>query len=126
MKSEEFVRKLSEAEDLIMNEKYGESLELLSDLKEIELKENFDNNLTHKLYQLISNAESLLNQKRITEGLTKIAQGHKRMDFKSLSEYFSKHMNLNLEPEIVRREIELLILRGKVPYKIKKKTLVLQ
>lgn len=126
MKSEEFVRKLSEAEDLIMNEKYGESLELLSELKEIELKENFDNNLTHKLYQLISNAESLLNQKKITEGLTKIAQDYERMDFKSLSKHFNKHMNLNLEPEIMRREIELLILRGKIPYKIKEKTLVLQ
>jgi len=126
MKSEEFVRKLSEAEDLIVNEKYGDSLELLSNLKEIELKGNFDNSLTHKLYQLISNAESLLNQKNISDALSKLAQDHERMDFETLSEYFRKHMDLDLKPEIMRREIELLILRGKIPYKIKKKTLVLQ
>jgi hypothetical protein len=126
MNPEKFVRRLAEAEDLIKEEKYQESLNLLSELKEIELQENFDNSITHKLYQLISNAESLLNQKNIIEALSDVAQKHDQMDFEALSTYFRKYKNLDLTPPIIRREIELLILRDKIPYKIKQNSLIFQ
>lgn len=124
MDTEDFIKNLSKAEELIKEEKYKKSLNLLSELREIELKGDFDNNLTHKLYQLISNAESLLNQEKITEGLSGLSEKHQKMDFKSLSDYFKKHKDLDLKPEIIRREIELLILRGKISHTIKKGSLV--
>lgn len=126
MKTKDFVKNLAKAEDLIKEEKYKKSLNLLSELKEIELQGDFDNSLTHKLYQLISNAESLLNQKKITEGLSEISEKHQKMDFESLCDYFRKHRDLDLKPEIIRREIELLILREKIPYTIEGKSLILK
>ncbi len=124
MNTEEFIKHLAEVEDLLKQEKYVKSLQILSKLKEIEIRGDFDNSLTHKLYQLISNAESLLNQKRITNGVLKLAETHEKIDFEFLSNYLRSNMDLDLEPEIVRREIELLILRGKIPYIISDKSLV--
>ncbi|TFF99637.1 MAG: hypothetical protein EU541_04430 [Promethearchaeota archaeon] len=126
MKPEEFIRQLVEAEDLIKEENYTEALKILSELRKEEQKEDFDPNLTHKLYQLISNAESLLNQSSLIEGLIELAQKNHSIAFKDLSEYFSKHKNINLKPAIIRREIELLILREKIPYKIKQNKLIFE
>ena len=65
MKNEDFVKKLSKAQDYMAAEEYKKALSVLYHLRDIEQKGNFDYSLTHKLYQLISNSESLYNQKAV-------------------------------------------------------------
>ncbi len=125
METKEFIRLLTEAEEHISQENYIDALNILYKLKEIEIKGDFDTSLTHKLYQLISNAESLLNQKKITKELSELARDHKEIDFNSLSSHFKETMEFDLKPELLRREIELLILRGILPYKIQGNKLLL-
>ena len=63
MDKQTFIGKLNEAQDLMKNEKYKEAVILLEKLREIEKKnEDFEYSLSHKLYQLISNSNSLYNQ----------------------------------------------------------------
>jgi hypothetical protein len=124
MNTEHFIEKLSQAEELISQEHYVDALNILYKLKEIELKGDFDNSLTHKLYQLISNSESLLNQKRIINGLSVLAEKHQEIDFDSIKHHFEHNLDYHFESGILRREIELLILRDKIPYKIQANKLV--
>lgn len=126
MEPSEFIEQLSEAQDFIKNEKYKNALNLLYSLREIEREGDFDYNLTHTLYQLISNAESLLNQAAIIEELSKLTQKDDKneIDFNSLHIHFKTATDLTIEPELLKREIELLILRDKIPYRIKGNKLV--
>jgi len=126
MKTEEFMERLGKAQDLISKEKYSEALKILYKLKKIEQKGDFDYSLTHKLYQLISNSESLLNQSRILNELEKVSQNIESISFDKLSKHLEKEQSLTLEPAILRREIELLILRNKIQHKIQKDSLVFQ
>jgi len=125
MEPKEFNKLLNQAEKLINQEKYMDALNLLHDLKEVELRGDFDTTLTHRLYLLTSNAESLVNQKQITQVLLDLAKDHKEIDFNSLSSHFNDIMDLNFEPGILKREIEFLILRNKIPYKIDGNKLIL-
>ena len=62
MDKQTFIGKLNEAQDLMKNEKYKEAVILLEKLREIEKKnEDFEYSLSHRLYQLISNSNSLLS-----------------------------------------------------------------
>ena len=62
MDANDFTKDLSDAQELMRNEKYKEALILLGKLKEADKAGDFDYNLTHKLYQLLSNSQSLYNQ----------------------------------------------------------------
>jgi len=126
MDSEEFFERLGKAQDLMAEEKYIDALNILYKLKEIEQKGEFDYSLTHKLYQLISNSESLLNQTRILKALDEISKKYDSISFDELSKLLEKVQNISLEPGILRREIELLILRNKIPYKIETDSLIFQ
>ena len=55
MDANDFIKDLNDAQELMRNEKYKEALLLLGKLKEADKAGDFDYNLTHKLYQLISN-----------------------------------------------------------------------
>lgn len=126
MKTEEFIERLGKAQDLMSKEKYSEALKILYKLKKIEQQGDFDYSLSHKLYQLISNSESLLNQSRILNELEKVSQNVESISFDKLSKLLEKEQILTLEPAILRREIELLILRNKIQHKIQKNSLVFQ
>ena len=65
MNEEEFVKQLNEAHQLMKDEKFKESIIILEKLKDVEKKGEYSYGITHKLYQLISNAHSLYHQQEI-------------------------------------------------------------
>ncbi|MBD3195901.1 MAG: hypothetical protein GF317_12640 [Candidatus Lokiarchaeota archaeon] len=125
MNTEQFVKELSSAQSFMAEEEYEKALEVLYNLREIEKKGDFDYSLTHKLYQLISNSESLLNQQKILGILKKFESQREKIAFDSLSKILKDENNFSLESGTIRREIEMLILRGKVNYKIQGDSLIL-
>ena len=72
MEPHEFTKQLMEVQELMKTEKYAEALVILSKLKDIEKKGDFDYSLTHKLYQLDSNCHSLYNQEKILKQISMI------------------------------------------------------
>ena len=112
MKTEDFVKKLTQASELMKSERYKEALVILDDLKKVDEKGDFDYNLTHKLYQLISNTTSLYNQELILKTLDNMSS--KRISFKELIHSVNNQQNLDIDEPNLRKEIELLILRGKL------------
>jgi len=119
-----FVRDLSEAQELMRNEKYQEALIILGKLKEADKAGNFDYNLTHKLYQLISNSQSLYNQQRVLAVVKKISQKQKSISFLDLRKILNKQENVEIDEQILRREVEILILRSLLESKIEGNDLV--
>ncbi|MGB5910243.1 MAG: hypothetical protein WBH31_03505 [Promethearchaeia archaeon] len=114
MEPKEFIDELNKVQDLLSQEKYSEAVALLENLKEIEKQGNFNYNLTHKLYQLDSNALSLYNQQKILSLIHNISQQQKSISFSELQKKLREVENIALDETILRREIEILILRGLV------------
>ena len=112
MEANDFVRDLNEAQELMRNEKYQDALILLGKLKEADKAGDFDYNLTHKLYQLISNSQSLYNQQIVLKSLKEISQKRKSISFNELKEILNKQENLEIDELVLRREVEILILRS--------------
>jgi len=112
MKPNEFANNLNEVQDLMAKEKYREALVLLEHLKELDKSSDFDYNLTHKLYQLDSNTRSLYNQQVILERLNSIKKEIEMISVSEFNEMLRLKDNLLLEEPILRRELEILILRG--------------
>ncbi|MFX1316288.1 MAG: hypothetical protein ACFE9T_10520 [Promethearchaeota archaeon] len=112
MDEEEFVKQLIKAQDLMLQEKYNESINLIEDLKEIERKNDFNYNLTHRLYQLDSNIHSLYNQQVILNHINDISKKQDSISFRQLIISIKKNTKLDLNDDILKREVELLILRN--------------
>ena len=119
-----FIRDLSEAQELMRNEKFKEALIILGKLKEADKAGNFDYNLTHKLYQLISNSQSLYNQQRVLSTIQKISHERKSITFPELRELVKVNEKLDIDEQILRREVEILILRSLLEIKIEGNKLV--
>ncbi|MFX1587937.1 MAG: hypothetical protein ACFFC1_07265 [Promethearchaeota archaeon] len=111
MEPKEFIDELNKVQDLMSQEKYSEAIILLENLKEIEKQGNFNYNLTHKLYQLDSNARSLNNQQKILNLISKISQQQSSITFTELQKRLKEIESIALDETILRREIEILILR---------------
>ena len=124
MDANHFVRDLNEAKELMRNEKYLDALGILKKLKEADKAGNFDYNLTHKLYQLISNSQSLYNQQRVLSVVKKISQKQKSISFINLNEILAKQENVALDEQVLRREVEILILRSLLECKIEGNDLI--
>ena len=124
MDDNDFVKELNDAQELMRNERYPEALIILGKLKEADMAGSFDYNLTHKLYQLISNSQSLYNQQRVLSVVKKISQKQKSVSFIDLKEMLNKQENIELDELILRREVEILILRSLLECKIKGNDLV--
>ena len=124
MDTNDFVKDLSDAQELMRNERYPEALIILGKLKEADKAGDFDYNLTHKLYQLISNSQSLYNQQRVLSVVKKISHEHKSISFIDLKEMLNKQENIELDEQILRREVEILILRSLLECKIEGNDLV--
>ena len=118
MDANDFARDLTDAQELMRNEKYTEALVILNKLKEADKAGDFDYNLTHKLYQLISNSQSLYNQQRVLSVVRKISIEQKSISFTDLNEILKKQENVELDELILRREVEILILRSLLEIKI--------
>ena len=124
MEANDFVRDLNDAQELMRNEKYQEALILLGKLKEADKAGSFDYNLTHKLYQLISNSQSLYNQQRVLSVIKRISRNQKVISFIDLTEILNKQENVEIDEQILRREVEILILRSLLESKIEGNDLV--
>ena len=124
MDANDFVKDLSDAQELMRNERYPEALIILGRLKEADKAGNFDYNLTHKLYQLISNSQSLYNQQRVLSVVKKISQEQNSISFIELNEILKTQENVKLDELILRREVEILILRSLLACKIEGNNLV--
>lgn len=117
MDKQTFIGKLNEAQDLMKNEKYKEAIILLEKLREIEKKnEDFEYSLSHKLYQLISNSNSLYNQEIILEHIKKMSIKQSSINIHELH-LSLKENDINIEESVLGKEIELLILRDLLPCK---------
>lgn len=112
MDEKEFVKQLNKAQDLMIQEKYNESINLVEELKEVENKSDFNYNLTHRLYQLDSNIHSLYNQQVILNHINDIFRKQESISFQEINLLIKKSTKLDLSDDILRREIELLILRN--------------
>lgn len=124
MKNEDFVKKLSKAQDYMAAEEYKKALSVLYHLRDIEQKGNFDYSLTHKLYQLISNSESLYNQKAVISIIEDLKKEQDKVSLDTLKEIIGERDDIDLNEGILGREIEILILRGVLPAKIQGNELV--
>jgi len=117
MDKQTFIGKLNEAQDLMKNEKYKEAVILLEKLREIEKKnEDFEYSLSHKLYQLISNSNSLYNQEIILEHIKKISIKQNSLSIHELH-LSLKEKDFNIDESVLGKELELLILRDLLPCK---------
>ena len=124
MDANDFARDLTDAQELMSKEKYIEALIILNKLKEADKAGDFDYNLTHKLYQLISNSQSLYNQQRVLSVIKKISLKQKSISFIELNDILKKQENVELDELILRREVEILILRSLLDVKINGNDLV--
>lgn len=118
MEPNDFIKDLNDAQELMRNEKYKEALLLLGKLKKADKAGDFDYNLTHRLYQLISNSQSLYNQQRVLSTINKISLNKKSISFSSLKELVKEEEDLVINEQVLRREVEILILRSLLDCKI--------
>ena len=124
MDANDFVKDLTDAQELMRGEKYLEALVILNKLKEADKAGEFDYNLTHKLYQLISNSQSLFNQQRVLSVIKTISQKQKSISFIALKTILKEQEDVELDELILRREVEILILRSLLACKIEGNDLV--
>lgn len=124
MNNSEFIKKIQEVQLFMKDEKYQEALVILDKLKEIEKVGNFDYSLTHKLYQLISNSHSLYNQQIILKVIQKESSQQESISFTELKELLKECENIDIDEPILRREVEILILRSLLRCKIEGDELV--
>jgi len=118
MDDQKFIKQLNEVQDLMLQEKYQEAVILIEKLKEFEKKNNYDYNLTHRLYQLDSNAHSLYNQQVILHIINDLSNRYDSISFQELNRVLKEKKELNLSNDILQREIEILILRSLISCKI--------
>ena len=117
MDKQTFIGKLNEAQELMKNERYKEAIILLENLRQIEKKnEDFEYSLSHKLYQLISNSNSLYNQEIILEHIKKMSIKQNSLSIHELHKSINES-DFNIEESVLGKEIELLILRDLLPCK---------
>ncbi len=112
MDVEDFIKQLNKAQDLSIQENYNEAINLIEELKEVEKKSDFNYNLTHSLYQLDSNIHSLHNQQVILNHINDVPRKQESISFQEINLLIKKSTKLDLNDDILRREIELLILRN--------------
>jgi len=122
MSTEEFIKDLQKVSELMKKEKYRDAIVIIEKLKEIEKKGDFDYSLTHQLYQYHSNAHSLYNQEIILKSLEEISGN--TVSFEELTKKVQDLGNVDLDYPNLKKEIELLILRGKLNCKIQGEKLI--
>jgi hypothetical protein len=125
MDAKEFITQLNNIQELMQNENYKQAIILLEKLKELDKNADFDYNLSHKLYQLDSNTRSLYNQQIILTNIKELSNKYRSIRFQELNQILRANNELNLTDDILRREIELLILRNQLHGKIEKDSIVL-
>lgn len=118
MDSQEFLKHVNEVQELMKQENYKEAIIIIEKLKEIEKNSTFDYNITHRLYQLDSNSRSLYNQQIILKTINNLSKKREIINFHELNREIKESVKLELSNDILRREIEILILRNLLSCKI--------
>ena len=126
MNSQEFMNHLNEIQKLIEQKNYEQAINLIEKLKRVEKEADFGYDLTHKLYQLDSNTLSLYNQQIILKSVRNLSQQYNIISFQEIYQILRANKEFNVSIDILRREIELLILRNQLPWKINKDTIILK
>jgi len=126
MNPKEFIEKLNDVRGLMTQEKYFDAIKILDKLKKTEKNNNYNYDVIHQLYQLDSNCRSVYNQQIILNHLKNISDKKKSISFEELNQELKDKYNLNLNDQILRREVELLILRNKLYCKIDKDIIILE
>jgi hypothetical protein len=126
MNPKEFIKLLDKTRELMTLEKYTEAMVILENLKELEKNNdyNYNYNLVHQLYQLDSNCKSAHHQQIILEIIKKFLITKNSITFEELNKQLRVKENLNISEEILRREVEILILRNLLSCKIEKTHLI--
>jgi hypothetical protein len=126
MNPKEFTKLLNKARELMTQEKYAQALVILENLKAVDKNSEYDYNynLIHQLYQLDSNCKSAYHQQIILEIITNIPITKNSISLIELNKLLSDEESLNISEEILRREVELLILRNLLSCKIEKNQLI--
>ena len=125
MDTKEILDQLNDVRELMTQEKYADAISLIDNLKKIEKEVDFDYTFTHQLYQLDSNARSLHNQQIILKYLQTILSDQNIITFHELNQMIKKDLQLNLSDDILRREIEILILRNQLTCKLDGENIIL-
>ncbi len=118
MDIQDFIKQLNQVQELMQKENYKEAISIIEKLKEIETESDFNYNLTHRLYQLDSNARSLFNQQKILKIINELSSSCDSISFQELNQVLREKNKLNLSNDILQREIEILILRNLISCKI--------
>ena len=126
MDIQDFIKQLNQVQELMQKENYKEAISLIEKLKEIETESDFNYNLTHRLYQLNSNVRSLFNQQKILKVINELSINYDSISFQELNQILQKQIEMNLSIDILKREIELLILRNQLFCKINKDVIILK
>lgn len=123
MDSEDFKLQLNEAQKLMSEESYKQALDLLTKLKSIEKEMDFDYNITHRFYQLLSNCQSLYNQHVILKYIYELKLENKSsIKLQELMQLVKD--KIDIDESILGREVELLILRGLLSCKLDKNLII--
>ncbi|MFX1378879.1 MAG: hypothetical protein ACFFA4_07260 [Promethearchaeota archaeon] len=125
MDTQEFMKHLNKIQELMEREDYKKAINLIEKLKKVEKEAEFGYNLTHRLYQLDSNSHSLYNQQIILVYVKDLSKKKNTISFQELNQIVAAKKEITLSEDILRREIELLILRNQLPWKIEKDTIIL-
>ena len=116
----EFNEHLRDIRELMIQEKYSDALVTIDMLKELDKKgdHDFSYNLMHQLYQLDSNCRSAFHQQIILEIIKDISNKEQPISLNKLNQLVRDKSNLKMGSEILRKEVELLILRDLLKCKI--------
>ena len=114
MNPKEFMKLLNEARELMTQGKYTEAIVILETLKNSDKSSEYDYNydLVHQLYQLDSNCKSAYHQQKILEIIKNFPITKNSIKFEEIHKLLRVKVDLNISEEILRREVELLILRN--------------
>ena len=120
MNPKEFMKLLNEARELMTQGKYTEAIVILETLKNFDKSSEYDYNydLVHQLYQLDSNCKSAYHQQKILEIIKNFPITKNSIKFEEIHKLLRVKVDLNISEEILRREVELLILRNLLSCKI--------
>ena len=125
METKENVKQLNIVRELMKEEKYDDAITLINKLKEIDKNNDFDYTFSHQLYQLDSNVRSLFNQQIVLKQIQEISRDQTSITFNNLNQLLKQKTELNLSNDILRREIEILILRNQLTCKLDGENIIL-
>lgn len=117
----EFAKELATAEKLIKKGQFEEALCLLEKMKTYD-DDVFDDSLVHNFFMLYSNVQSTVRGKKIYENLLSLSRLRKKASYKEIFEHL-KEKNIILDIDTIKKEIEILILSDKAPWKANKDTI---